>query len=194
MKKAGCVGIDFGVDHGNDEMLKLLGRHFGADDLKRTAQICHKHGIIFMYDLLLGGPGETQATLQETINLMTEIRPSRVGVALGLRIYPGTEMGKLVRKIAAMASSSYEVNSIHGRIEGNPDFLEPVFYLSAELGDEPAAYVASLIGDNDMFFFASPGEAGQDYNYNENSLLVQALCAGYRGAFWDILRRVKRDT
>ncbi|HIE27296.1 TPA: radical SAM protein [Candidatus Poribacteria bacterium] len=193
MKRAGCVGIDFGVDHGNDDMLKRLGRNFCADDLERTAQICHEHGIIFMYDLLLGGPGETQATLKETINLMKKIRPSRVGVALGMRIYPGTEMGKLVRKITATVSSSYEVNSIHGRIEDNPDFLEPVFYLSSELGDKPSDYVAGLVGDDEMFFFASPGEAGQDYNYNENSALVQAIRAGYRGAFWDILRRLKSE-
>jgi len=192
MKKAGCVGIDFGVDHGNDEMLKRLRRNFCADDLKQTAQICHKHGIIFMYDLLLGGPGETKATLKETIDLMKKIRPSRVGVALGMRIYPGTEVARLVREIATTGSSS-EVNSIHGRIKGNSDFLEPVFYLSSDLGDEPADYVASLIGDDEMFFFASPGETGQDYNYNENSVLVQAIRAGYRGAFWDILRRMKRD-
>ena len=192
MKKAGCVGIDFGVDHGNDEMLKCLRRNFCADDLKQTAQICHKHGIIFMYDLLLGGPGETKATLKETIELMKKIRPSRVGVALGMRIYPGTEVARLVREIATMGSSS-EVNSIYGQLKGNPDFLEPVFYLSSDLGGEPADYVASLIGDDEMFFFASPGEAGQDYNYNENSVLVQAIRAGYRGAFWDILRRMKRD-
>ena len=192
MKKAGCVGIDFGVDHGNDEMLKCLRRNFCADDLKQTAQICHKHGMIFMYDLLLGGPGETKATLEETIDLMKKIRPSRVGVALGMRIYPGTEVARLVREIATTGSSS-EVNSIYGQLKGNPDFLEPVFYLSSELGDEPADYVASLIGDDEMFFFASSGETGQDYNYNENSVLVQAIRAGYHGAFWDILRRLKRE-
>jgi len=188
MKKAGCVGIDFGVDHGNNEMLKRLGRNFCADDLKQTAQICHKHGIIFMYDLLLGGPGETRATLKETIDLMKKLRPSRVGVALGMRIYPSTKVGRLVREI-----TTGEINSLHGRIEGNPDFLQPVFYLSSELGDKPADYVAGLVGDDETFFFASPGETGQNYNYNENSALVQAIRAGYRGAFWDILRRLKHE-
>ena len=114
-------------------------------------------------------------------------------------------MGKLVREITAMNFNSQnledcakssrphlikgEISSIHGRIEGNADFLEPVFYLSSELGDEPASYVASLIGDDEMFFFPSQSEAGQDYNYNENSSLAQAIRSGYRGAFWDILRR-----
>ena len=141
---------------------------------------------------MLGGPGETNATLKETIDLMKKIRPSRVGVALGMRIYPGTEVGRLVRKIMTTGSPS-EVNSIYGQLKGNPNFLEPVFYLSSDFGDEPADYVASLIGDDEMFFFASPGETGQDYNYNGNSVLVQAIRAGYRGAFWDILRRMKRD-
>ena len=30
-----------------------------------------------------------------------------------------------------------------------------------------------------------------DYNYRENLALVEAIKRGYRGAYWDILRRVE---
>ena len=186
MKRAGCVGIDFGADHANDVILKRLKRNFTADDLRRTAQICHRHDITFMYDLLLGGPGENQATLKETIDMMRQIRPSRVGVALGVRIYPGTEMAAIVRAEGVDVHNK----NLRGRIEDNPDFLEPIFYLSADLGAEPESYVANLVDGDSTFFFASLQETGQNYNYNENSMLVQAIKAGYRGAFWDILRRL----
>jgi radical SAM superfamily enzyme YgiQ (UPF0313 family) len=53
-KRAGCAGVDFGADSGNDEMLRRLGREFRQVDLINTAALCHKHKIPFMYDLLIG--------------------------------------------------------------------------------------------------------------------------------------------
>ena len=80
-------------------------------------------------------------------------------------------------------------DGLRGVIDGNDALLAPIFYLSAALGPQPEQCLAGLVGGDDRFFLMSPGEAGQDYNYNENSSLVQAIKAGYRGAFWDILRR-----
>ncbi|NVM00984.1 MAG: hypothetical protein HWN67_01495, partial [Candidatus Helarchaeota archaeon] len=44
-----------------------------------------------------------------------------------------------------------------------------------------------------LFFFADPEEQDQNYNYNENLLLVNAIKNGYRGAYWDILRRLANE-
>jgi hypothetical protein len=55
------------------------------------------------------------------------------------------------------------------------------------------AYIGELIGGDERFFFASPDEVSQNYNYNENSVLVEAIKKGYRGAFWDILRKIKEE-
>ena len=186
MRQAGCVGIDFGVDHGNDEMLSRLKRPFKAGDVENTAYICHRHNIAFMFDLLLGGPGETKATIKQTVDLMRKVRPSRVGIACGVRIYPGTLMAQIVQSQGLTAENP----NLRGRIEDNVDFLEPIFYLSAEMGSQPESYLAKLVENDKMFFFASPEETGQNYNYNENSMLVEAIKSGYRGAFWDILRRL----
>ena len=96
-QRAGCAGINFGVDSGCDEMLRRLGRHFRTEDLASTAQSCRRHGIPFMFDLLLGGPGETRETLRQTIEFMRRIEPDCVGLAIGMRVYEGTPMAKWVR-------------------------------------------------------------------------------------------------
>lgn len=49
MRRAGCVGIDFGADSGSDEQLKRLGRRHRAEDLTATADACREAGIVFMY-------------------------------------------------------------------------------------------------------------------------------------------------
>ena len=98
MKEAGCAGIDFGVDSGSDVILKNLGRRHGKEDVRELAKLCHKYSMTFMYDLLLGGPGETGDILRETIELMKEVQPSRVGVSAGVRVYPRTPLAEMVQR------------------------------------------------------------------------------------------------
>jgi radical SAM superfamily enzyme YgiQ (UPF0313 family) len=101
-RRAGCVGVDFGADSGSHAILRGLGRHFAPEDLVNTAKLCHDHGITFMYDLLVGGPGETRETVRETIDLMRGIQADCVGVAMGVRIYEGTAMANIVRSQGEM--------------------------------------------------------------------------------------------
>ena len=77
------------------------------------------------------------------------------------------------------------------------DWLEPTFYLSSALGPEPARRVRELVGDDPRFFLpqlevpsAIPASA-DDHNYSDNRILTDALAAGQRVRYWDILRRVR---
>jgi radical SAM superfamily enzyme YgiQ (UPF0313 family) len=190
IKKAGCVGIDFGVDSGNDIMLQALGRDFTTEDIVETARICHKVGITFMYDLLLEAPGETKESIKETIDLMRKISPSRVGLSIGVRIYSGTKLAEMVK----LGGVSRENENLLGCIDSNEDFFKPIFYLSSKAGGDVTTYVAQLIGDDKRFFFANPDDKDQNYNYNKNKVLVEAVKKGYRGAYWDILRRLSEES
>ncbi len=186
MRSAGCVGVNFGADAGDDGMLRALGRDFRVEDLWQTAQACRDAGLTFMYDLLLGGPGETRESAARTIDLMKRISPHRVGVSLGVRIYQGTRLAEIVRLQGPMQNNP----NLRGTAEGNEALLSPVFYLSAALGDECAQYVAQLVGGDQRFFFPTPEAGTEAYNYSDNERLVAAIKQGYRGAYWDILRRL----
>jgi hypothetical protein len=58
------------------------------------------------------------------------------------------------------------------------------------MGADAPEYLSRLIGKDKRFFFAAPSAAERNYNYNDNTVLVNAIKSGYRGAFWDILRRL----
>jgi len=189
MKMAGCKGIDFGVDNGNKGILENLGRDFGEEEIRNTARLCHRYGITFMFDLLLGGPGETRETIRETIELMRVTEPDRVGVMVGVRIYAGTELGKLVLREGPMEKN----RNLQGKVEGNNEFFEPVFYVSRELGEDVYSYISQLIKGDSRFFFATKDDQERGYNYNQNEVLVEAIKNGYRGAYWDILRRLSAE-
>ena len=186
MVRAGCVGIDFGADSGDDTVLRSLGRDFTSADVRRTAEICRRHGIVFMYDLLIGGPAETRESVERTISFMKEIKPNRVGVSVGVRIYDGTALGRMVRREGIEGNPA-----LHGETRDNEDFLKPIYYLSPEVGIGIVDEISRMIEGDPRFLHASMDEIDRNYNYNDNSVLVQAIRKGYRGAYWDILRRVQ---
>jgi radical SAM superfamily enzyme YgiQ (UPF0313 family) len=182
-ERAGCVGIDFGADSGSDLILKNLGRRHSKEDITELANLCHKYHMTFMYDLLLGGPGETKDTLRETIELMKEIKPSRVGVSMGVRIYPRTPLARIIRETGGLSDNS----SIFGKTDDNEDFFQPVFYISSLIGEDIHSYILDMVDGDERFLVASKEDVTENYNYNDNSILVDAINRGKRGAFWAIL-------
>jgi len=186
MKRAGCVGIDFGADHGCDEMLASLGREHRVEDLECVARLCRQVGIVFMFDLLLGAPGETRETIRETLELMKRLEPSRVGISAGLRVYPDTPLAaKVIRRPLDRQPG------LLGEVERNDGLTKPIFYLSPAVGPEISGYIADLVGGDERFFCPDPTSGLTDYNYRENRRLVEAIKAGHRGAYWDVLRRLQ---
>jgi len=186
-RRAGCAGINFGADSGSDYMLARLGKSFRSEDLIRTAKLCRQHGITFMYDLLLGGPGETKETVRESIELMRQIEADCVGLAMGMRIYEGTAAAEMVRAEGEIATNP----NLYGAKEDNPHFLKPVFYIAPDLGPDIVEYTRKLVGNDERFFLPSNEQVETNYNYNDNTVLVNAIKNGARGAYWDILRRLQ---
>jgi radical SAM superfamily enzyme YgiQ (UPF0313 family) len=194
MAQAGCVGIDFTGDSGCQSMLQTYCQRHSSADLAEAVKLCRSNNIAVMIDLLLGGPGETPETLQETIDFIKAVNPDCAGAALGVRIYPCTAMEKMMAEEILAGDES----SICRKYSGPIDLLKPTFYISSALGSQPAELVKDLI-DGDKRFFEPASEAVEEtpeknddgYNYNENILLTQAIEKGARGAFWDILRKLR---
>jgi len=188
MAEAGCAGINFGVDHSVQEVLQPLGRTHTEEDLRRTAQACQRAGLTFLFDLLLGGPGETMDTLREVIELCRSLDVPNVGANVGIRLYPNTPLAAEILGQGPMAENP----SLAGRLEQNDQLLYPVFYCSHELGETWQVQLEQFIGDDPRFFLPIRERDKANYNYNANEVLVDALASGHRGAFWDILSRSRR--
>jgi len=178
MRAAGCVGIDFGADNGNEAMLKRLGRDFGPAHVCNVTRWTKEEGMVVMLDLLLGSPGESKESIEQTVELVRKAGPDCAGVSLGVRVYPGTE---LALQVAAKKHT--------GGLTSGDDFFDPRFFLEPQIAPLASDWLNTLIGDDGRFFFFHPSRPTQNYNYNSNRRLVEAIQQGYRGAFWDILRR-----
>ena len=195
MARAGCVGIDFTADAACDRMLQTYRDSHLRRDIAEAVKLCRKNRITVMLDLLLGGPGETPETAAETIEFIKRIGPDCAGASLGVRIYPGTQMARIVEAEAPLDENP----AVRRKYPGPIDCFKPTFYISAALGAHPAALIRRLIAGDERFFepmletdaAAAGNVASTDHNYNENLRLTAAIADGFRGAYWDILRRLK---
>jgi len=183
-KRSGCAGINFGVDSLDDGQLDRLGKSYCSYNVERLADLLHRARINYIFDLLIGGPGETKETVGTTVERVRQFKAKAAGIALGVRVYPGTEFGRRV-------AGGKVKKGLHP--EGPVEPGTPLFYVSPALGKDPVGYVRRLVGDDPRFMLlASPGEEGS-YNYAGDDLLTKLIQEGARGAYWDILSRHSRE-
>lgn len=179
MKKAGCVGINFGTDTGDAAMLQKLGRSYSSEDIITSSNLARDEGMAVMLDLLIGAPGETRESIKNTIDVMRQSGADRIGVTVGVRLYPGT----------SLTSDVLQDNNKEG-LHGSDDPLYPMFFIEPALGMNIFGIIDELIGEDERFLFFDPNRPGKNYNYNANEVLVNAIKKGHRGAYWDILRKL----
>jgi hypothetical protein len=167
-------------------MLVTLKRGYQREAIADAVHHCKQAGITVMLDLLLGGPGETHESVAETIAFIKQVNPDKCGAATGVRLYPGTPMSQVIQEQGPLSVNPH----LYGTVEDNDDLLQPVFYIDRALGEDAGGLVCDLIAGDERFFPPPRLQGADNYNYNDNTTLEQAIADGHRGAFWDILRRL----
>jgi hopanoid biosynthesis associated radical SAM protein HpnJ len=78
-----------GYESGNQQILVNIKKGMRIDVARRFTQDCHDLGIKIHGTFIMGLPGETHDTIEETIRFATEIDPHTIQVSLAAP-YPGT--------------------------------------------------------------------------------------------------------
>jgi len=92
MARDGCIGAGIGFESGSNKILKNMNKKFDVDSVRQTAEMVKKYGINRMGYLLLGGPGETKETVNESLNFADELHLESMMITRGMRIYPNTPL------------------------------------------------------------------------------------------------------
>jgi radical SAM superfamily enzyme YgiQ (UPF0313 family) len=121
MRQAGCRQISFGFESGSDRMLRSFNKQFNQKEVSAVSQMFVEAGIKRMGFLLLGGPGETKDSVEESLAFADSLHLETLKITVGLRIYPHTPLARI-----ALAE---------GVISPDEDLLLPRFYLMRELRD-----------------------------------------------------------
>jgi hopanoid biosynthesis associated radical SAM protein HpnJ len=93
LKDNGLRLLLVGYESGNQKILHNIKKGMRVDVAKRFAKDCRELGIVTHGTFILGLPGETKETIEETIRFAVEINPHTIQVSLAAP-YPGTVLHK----------------------------------------------------------------------------------------------------
>ena len=93
LKENGLRLLLVGYESGSQQILNNIRKGTRVDVARRFTEDCHKLGITIHGTFIVGLPGETHETIQETIRFAREINPHTIQVSLAAP-YPGTELYK----------------------------------------------------------------------------------------------------
>ncbi|RKP51814.1 hopanoid biosynthesis associated radical SAM protein HpnJ [Pararobbsia silviterrae] len=91
MKENGLRLLLVGYESGDDQILLNIKKGLRTDIARRFSEDCRKLGIKIHGTFILGLPGETEETIQKTIEYAKDINPHTIQVSLAAP-YPGTRL------------------------------------------------------------------------------------------------------
>ena len=95
MKKNGCYQVLFGIESGDDRVLKLLKKGTTVEQNERAIRLAKKAGLNVRCDFLIGSPGQTMENMENTLKFAIKTNPDFAHFNK-FTPYPGTELYKLL--------------------------------------------------------------------------------------------------
>lgn len=144
MSRAGFRTLGITAESASDTVLEKLQKGFTASKARETAERVERAGIRALWIFLVGGPGETRQTLEETLRFARWRleRGDAVYMTVGLRIYPRTTLQRI-----AIAE---------GTIARDATLLDPTFYFSPGLSfDDAVVRIKQFAKQYPRFMFSA---------------------------------------
>lgn len=73
MRKAGCYRMFFGLESGNNQVLKAMNKRLSVEQARKAVQAAKSQGIKVGAFFILGYPGETSKTILDTIRFASSL-------------------------------------------------------------------------------------------------------------------------
>jgi radical SAM superfamily enzyme YgiQ (UPF0313 family) len=97
LKKAGCWVIAFGIESGDEEMLKKMRKGTTLEEARTALKMVREAGIKTHAFMVMGLPWETRETIKKSLAFLKELDPDFFDFNLAYPL-PGTELMKLAEK------------------------------------------------------------------------------------------------
>ncbi len=107
MKAAGCYRVAFGVESGSQKILDTIGKHVKLQQIETAFINAKKSGLKTTAFLMLGNPGDTEETMQQTIDFSKKLGPDFAQFTIATP-YPGTALYDIVRKEGKMLIEDWD--------------------------------------------------------------------------------------
>ncbi len=125
MQRAGFNSLMITPESASDPVLEAMKKGFCRDDVIRAAELVRRSEISSMWFFMLGAPGETCDTAEETVSFAEQHLNWRGALSMfttGIRILPDTELAQQAIR--------------EGYLPADQNFAESVFYFSPQVSEQ----------------------------------------------------------
>lgn len=91
MKAAGCHMVKFGVESGSQKILDNIKKGTTIEQAVESFRLSREVGLSTHAHFMLGNPGDTRETVEETINFALSLQPTTATFGISTP-FPGTEL------------------------------------------------------------------------------------------------------
>lgn len=94
LKESGCARLNFGAESGSDKILNYIDKKIIRQDILNVAKVCRSTGLGMQMTFMCGFPIETMQDIEETMEVIWQVRESGVVVSAWsvLVPHPGAQL------------------------------------------------------------------------------------------------------
>lgn len=107
MKKAGCSKVYFGIESGNDDVLKLMNKKLNTATVRRGVDVFHHNCIDCAGFFIVGYPGETVETIEETFDFALSLGLNEISFNVPYPL-PGS---KLYERVSGISDDDWTIEN-----------------------------------------------------------------------------------
>jgi hypothetical protein len=139
LREAG-FSIILTCDSFSDTVLKRNHTSYRRRDIQNTLELCEQNGISCTLSMIFGLPGETYATVDDSIEQMKKYKPGllrRYEYTVGGRIYQGTRLCRMIEKGEGL-------EYVYGTL--SEGYLAPCYFCAPESPFKLKQYIEDGLG------------------------------------------------
>ena len=132
MKKTGCHTIAMGMESVDPIVLKNIRKNVNPEQIREVVAMIKKHGMNTVLFCVIGFPGETEASINTTINFLTKLDTTFITLGIAVPV-PGTDFYRYVEENGYLLTKDWS----------RYDPMQPPVFSYPELSAEKIAYYSA---------------------------------------------------
>lgn len=93
LKDTGCIEVGMGIESGNQHIIDTVNKQITIGQCEKVIGYCHDIGLSIKVFLMVGLPGESQETVEDTIKFLRKNKPDNFDITIYCP-FPGTDIWK----------------------------------------------------------------------------------------------------
>jgi anaerobic magnesium-protoporphyrin IX monomethyl ester cyclase len=111
MKRAGCWSISYGIETGDPEVMKFIGKNITLDKIKQAVKWTKETGMLSKGFFILGHPTDNHETIKKTIAFALSIPLDDISVSM-MTPFPGSKLHDIASQYGEFEDNWAKMNEL----------------------------------------------------------------------------------